>query len=189
VPDDEQDALPIEPASSGEPPDTGETDGADLARSSLTAARAEAQRRGKAARRVQQGRRIDQDVRSAAGPDERDPQQIRGAIERLVRERGWETPAAVGGVFGRWPEIVGSDIAAHCRPLAYEDGVLTVVTDSTAWATQIRQVLAAEFVRRLNLELGHGMVTTIRVRGPAQPRWSAGSRSVRGGRGPRDTYG
>jgi predicted nucleic acid-binding Zn ribbon protein len=44
-------------------------------------------------------------------------------------------------------------------------------------------------VRRLNEELGHGTVTVIEVLGPNVPSWKKGRRSVRGGRGPRDTYG
>ncbi len=45
------------------------------------------------------------------------------AINRLITERGWETPAAVGGVMGRWPQIVGEDVAKHCVPERYdEDG-------------------------------------------------------------------
>jgi predicted nucleic acid-binding Zn ribbon protein len=44
-------------------------------------------------------------------------------------------------------------------------------------------------VRRLNEELGHGTVTVIDVQGPHLPTWKKGPRSVRDGRGPRDTYG
>ncbi len=178
------------PSTDGEP----ET-GMDLARRALLAARAEAQRTGAgtgAQRKGQgstrrKGRSTTSSTPSAAGPDERDPQPLGRTIDRLITERGWQTPAAVGGVLGRWSELVGADVAAHCTPRSFEDGVLTVGTDSTAWATQLR-LLAADLVRRLNVELGHGTITKISVRGPAAPSWSAGPRSVRG-RGPRDTYG
>ena len=63
-----------------------------------------------------------------------------------------------------------------------------VRTDSTAWATQLR-LLAPTVVRRLNEELGHGTVALIEVAGPHLPSWKKGPRSVRDGRGPRDTYG
>jgi predicted nucleic acid-binding Zn ribbon protein len=125
--------------------------------------------------------------RSGPRPDDRDPQLLGRSIRRLLAERGWETDVAIGGVVGRWPEIVGADVAAHCRPEGVEDGVLTVVTDSTAWATQVR-LLAPALVRRLNEELGDGTVGRVVVRGPSAPSWRKGLRSVRG-RGPRDTYG
>jgi predicted nucleic acid-binding Zn ribbon protein len=63
-----------------------------------------------------------------------------------------------------------------------------VETDSTAWATQMR-LLAGTVVRRLNQELGDGTVAVIDVQGPAGLSWKRGRRSVRDGRGPRDTYG
>ncbi|NUR28197.1 MAG: DUF721 domain-containing protein, partial [Catenulispora sp.] len=74
-------------------------------------------------------------------------------INRLINERGWETPAAVGGVMGRWPEIVGGHIAAHCTPVEFHEGVLTVRTDSTAWATELR-MMAPQLLARLNEALG-----------------------------------
>ena len=96
------------------------------------------------------------------------------------------------GIFGRWAELVGEDVARHCRPESFaqgqEGGSLIVRTDSTAWATQMR-LLSPTVVRRLNQELGHRTVAMIDVRGPQGPSWKKGQRSVRDGRGPRDTYG
>ncbi|MDP9393689.1 MAG: DciA family protein, partial [Actinomycetota bacterium] len=125
--------------------------------------------------------------RSGAGPDDRDPQPLGRAVARLLAERGWEVPVAVGVVTERWDEVVGEQIGAHCRPDGYADGVLTVVADSTAWATQVR-LLAPALVRRLNDELGPGTVIRVTVLGPSSPSWRKGRLSVRG-RGPRDTYG
>ena len=120
-----------------------------------------------------------------------DPQQLGAAIEGLVDSAGWREPAAVGSLFGRWAEIVGGDLAAHTRPDSLADGELTVSADSTAWATQLR-LLAGQLVRRLNAELGDGVVRQVRVRGPAAaagPSRPPGQWRVRGSRGPRDTYG
>jgi predicted nucleic acid-binding Zn ribbon protein len=173
--------------------------GIDLARSVLAAARATSRKRsarrdataagtarspaaGEPAPGEPAGRRGD------GRPADRDPQPLGRAIERLLADRGWQTPAAVGGAIGRWAEIVGADVAAHCTPESFDAGVLRVATDSTAWATQVR-LLAPQFLARLNAVLGQGTVTRIEVRGPAGPTWRRGGRSVRGGRGPRDTYG
>ena len=134
------------------------------------------------------GRRRTPPRSSGAHPDDRDPQLLDSTIGRLISDQGWDTEVRVHGVFGRWERIVGQDVAAHCTPEAFSDGRLTVRTDSTAWATQMR-LLAATVVRRLNEELGHGTVTVIDVRGPSAPSWKHGPRSVRDGRGPRDTYG
>lgn len=133
------------------------------------------------------GRRGQDGGRSGARPDARDPQTVSSSIGRLVSERGWRTPVAVGGVMGRWADVVGSEVAAHCQPETFSEGELVVRADSTAWATQVR-LLTATVLRRLDEDLGEGVVTRLVVRGPAGPSWRAGSRSA-GGRGPRDTYG
>lgn len=125
---------------------------------------------------------------SGAHPDDRDPQPLDSTIGRLVSEQGWGTDVRVHGVFSRWDRLVGREVALHCRPESYADGKLVVRTESTAWATQMR-LLAPTVVRRLNEELGDGTVTVIDVLGPHGPTWRRGPRSVRDGRGPRDTYG
>jgi predicted nucleic acid-binding Zn ribbon protein len=133
---------------------------------------------------------------SGAHPDDRDPQLLDATIGRLVAERGWHEDVRVHGVFSRWAAIVGPDVAQHARPVAFDRGEagadsggrLTVQTDSTAWATQVR-LLAATLVRRLNEELGEGTVRVVDVRGPDAPSWRHGRRSLRDARGPRDTYG
>jgi predicted nucleic acid-binding Zn ribbon protein len=125
---------------------------------------------------------------SGARPDDRDPQKLTATLGRLMRDQGWEVDVAVHGVMARWPSIVGPEMAEHCKPESYEDTQLTVRTSSTAWATQLK-MLAPDLIRRLNAELGEGTVTHVNVQGPHAPSWRKGPRTVRGGRGPRDTYG
>ena len=125
---------------------------------------------------------------SGAHPDERDPQPLDTTVGRLVSDHGWELDLKVQGVFARWAELVGDEVSDHCTPESFADGRLVVRAGSTAWATQLR-FLAPTVVRRLNEELGHGTVAVIEVLGPHGPTWKKGPRSVRDGRGPRDTYG
>lgn len=169
-------------------PDERKRAGIDLAKAALAAARAAATKQGVAARWSRPVKRVAASTRSGAGPDDRDPQPLGRSIERLLADHGWQTDAAVGGVIGRWAELVGPELAAHCTPERYDQGQLEVLADSTAWATQLRY-LAPDLVRRLNAELGHGVVTAVVVRGPTAPIWRRGGRSVKDGRGPRDTYG
>jgi predicted nucleic acid-binding Zn ribbon protein len=124
---------------------------------------------------------------TAAGPDPRDPQPLALVLGRLVKTRGWERPAAEATVFGEWERVVGADVAAHCRPIKLEDGELTVEAESTAWATQLRG-LVAKLLVRIGNEVGKGVVARLHIHGPATPSWQRGPRRVRG-RGPRDTYG
>jgi predicted nucleic acid-binding Zn ribbon protein len=165
-----------------------ELSGVDLARVALRAAKEQARARGAAAQQKKQARRGG--LRSGARADGRDPLPLGAAINRLITERGWEAPAAVGGVMGRWPQLVGDDVALHCEPRSYDEQerVLTVRCDSTAWATQLR-LLAPTLVARLNADLGHGTVKLIKVRGPEGPRPSYGRLRAPGSRGYGDTFG
>ncbi|MFD1828960.1 DUF721 domain-containing protein [Streptomyces desertarenae] len=170
------------------PAPSAELSGVDLARVALRAAREQARARGAAARQKRQARTGG--LRSGARRDGRDPLPLGAAIERLKTERGWEMPMAVGGVMGRWPELVGPDLARHCVPQSYDEQarVLSVRCDSTAWATQVR-LLAPQLVARLNADLGQGSVKLIRVRGPEAPDTRHGPLRAPGSRGPGDTYG
>nr|WP_234017840.1 DciA family protein [Streptomyces sp. SID5594] len=178
------------PAAAGSPKPP-EVSGVDLARVALRAAKEQARARGAAAQQKKQARRGG-GLRSGARSDGRDPQPLGSAINRLITERGWETPAAVGGVMGRWPQIVGDDLANHCVPLRYDEDpaarVLTVSCDSTAWATQLR-LLAPQLVARLNADLGQGTVRMIKVLGPGGPERRFGPLRAPGSKGPGDTYG
>jgi predicted nucleic acid-binding Zn ribbon protein len=161
-------------------------DGLDLAKN---LARATA--RSSPAKRVKRrgaDRRTGPAKGSGAFPDERDPQLLDVTVGRLVDDHGWDVDLRVAGMFARWPELVGEEVAQHATPESFADGTLVVRTDSTAWATQLK-LLAPAVVRRLNEDLGHGTVSLIEVLGPHLPSWKKGPRSVRDGRGPRDTYG
>jgi predicted nucleic acid-binding Zn ribbon protein len=161
-------------------------DGLDLARSAARAAAASAGT--PPARKRSAPRRRTFTKSSGARPDDRDPQLLDEAMGRLIASHGWELDLKVQGVFGRWAELVGSEIGDHCTPESFEGGRLVVRTDSTAWATQLK-LLTPTVVRRLNTELGDGTVTVIEVVGPHLPSWKKGRLSSRDGRGPRDTYG
>jgi len=176
---------PVLPPAGGGNPDRRD-DGLDLARS-LARATARSSPAKRALRRGAE-RRTGPAKASGAFPDERDPQLLDTTVGRLIDDHGWDVDLRVAGVFARWSELVGEEVGGHTTPESFADGRLVVRTDSTAWATQLR-LLAPTVVRRLNTELGHGTVTVIEVLGPHLPNWKRGPRSVRDGRGPRDTYG
>ncbi|MFC8364243.1 DUF721 domain-containing protein [Streptomyces griseorubiginosus] len=171
-----------------ERPKPAEPSGVDLARVALRAAKEQARARGDAAQQKRQARRGG-GLRSGAHADGRDPMAFGAAINRLITERGWEAPAAVGGVMGRWPQIVGEKLADHCTPQRYDEDerVLVVQCDSPVWATEVRR-LAPSLVARLNEDLGHGTVRLIKVLGPGGPARSYGPLRAPGSSRPGDPY-
>ena len=162
--------------------------GPELARAVLDAAKA---RRQAAAPRRRGAVRGDGEKRlrgySGPGPDPRDPQPLGAVLDKLMKARGWQQPAAEATVFGAWEKVVGAEVAQHSRPVKLENGELTVEARSTAWATQLR-LLAGSLLQQIAREVGHNVVRKLHIHGPAAPSWSRGPRRVRG-RGPRDTYG
>jgi len=95
--------------------------------------------------------------------DGHDPAPVGEGLDRYVRALGGPSARTVGGVFGRWPEIVGEQVAAHTRPLSMRDGALQVAVDDPAWAPQLR-FLEAQILARLSEVLGSVEVTRIDVR-------------------------
>ena len=186
MPDETPDAEPGDP---GEADATSHRDeGLDYARSARKAA---ASGPGRTPRRKTGGdtfRRRTVPKSSGAHPDDRDPQLLDSAMSRMISQHGWEMELRVQAVFGRWAELVGEEVASHCTPESLAETRLIVRTDSTAWATQLK-LLAPTIVRRLNVELGDGIVTVIDIQGPHLPNWKKGRFTSRDGRGPRDTYG
>jgi predicted nucleic acid-binding Zn ribbon protein len=122
------------------------------------------------------------------GPDDRDPQRIGALLPGYVDQLGWERPIAQARVFSDWARLVGDEVAVHCAPTTLNDGELRIAAESTAWATQLR-LLAGTMLARLVGELGPEVVTKLVITGPVAPSWKHGGWSVRGSRGPRDTYG
>jgi len=165
----------------------------DLVRRTLDEARAAARAQGKdsgrgrtaapAPRRVAGQRRS----WSGPGPDVRDPQPLGRLARDLAKKRGWSPRVAEGTVLGQWSSVVGEQIAEHATPTALNDGVLAVTAESTAWATQLRMI-QGQLLAKIAAAVGNGVVTSLRITGPAAPSWRKGPRHI-AGRGPRDTYG
>jgi predicted nucleic acid-binding Zn ribbon protein len=167
--------------------------GADLARDALAAAREKNAQKRQERDAAQRGTRPQGFGRgrrrrwSGPGPDNRDPQPFGRVVSRVAMDRGWSSRLTDATVLGRWPTLVGPDIADHCTPVSLRDGELTLQAESTAWATQLR-TLQRQLLQRLARAVGPDVVRRIRVVGPSGPSWRHGPRHVRG-RGPRDTYG
>lgn len=156
----------------------------DLARSLLAAARRRANKfnRERELRKNGKNSRVESDQSS----EYQGPQLLNQSLEELIAERGWREKMKDSDLYVKWSDLVGAEIADHVQPLSFSQGVLTLSAESTAWATQIR--LIQERIRATLTKAGFE-VSEIIVKGPHAPSWRKGGRSVKGGRGPRDTYG
>ena len=75
---------------------------------------------------------------------EDEPRELSGALSDVLRSleggrRGAGASApAVGGLFGRWAEIVGEAVARQVEPVRLDGDRLVVQVTEPAWATQVR---------------------------------------------------
>ena len=92
-----------------------------------------------------------------------EPVGLGDALERLLGSLDAPPPDLLSTVFGRWEEVVGSDVARHCRPAAVEGERLTVVATDPAWASEL-QWLAADVLERGNEMAPAGRLTSLTVR-------------------------
>jgi predicted nucleic acid-binding Zn ribbon protein len=117
-----------------------------------------------------------------------DPQLISDVLKNLIQDRDWQSGIAEGNLFANWENIVGAEIAEHTEPIAILEGVLTIRTSSTAWATQLN-LISNDVLASLQASAPGALVEKLSIIGPQGPSWKRGIRTIRGARGPRDTFG
>jgi len=117
-----------------------------------------------------------------------DPQLISDVLKNLIQDREWQSGIAEGNLFANWESIVGAEIAEHTEPIAILEGVLTIRTSSTAWATQLN-LISNDVLASLQASAPGALVEKLSIIGPQGPTWKRGLRTIRGARGPRDTFG
>ena len=95
---------------------------------------------------------------------------------------------AEGNLFSDWEKIVGLEIASHTLPISTVDGKLMIKCSSTAWANQMR-LMQQELLTTIRNSAPGALIEELIFLGPNAPKWRKGLRSIKGARGPRDTYG
>jgi predicted nucleic acid-binding Zn ribbon protein len=117
-----------------------------------------------------------------------DPQSLESVLSEVISGRNWGKGVAEGNLFSDWRQIVGDEISEHTTPISLVDGRLTIQSSSSAWATQMR-LMQNELLSTISNSAPGALVEELNVIGPNAPSWKKGLRSIRGAKGPRDTYG
>lgn len=102
-------------------------------------------------------------------------------LDRQTRRLGGPSSATTSTVFARWEELVGTDIAAHARPVSLQRGILVLAVDQPAWASQLRY-MTAELLTRIAEATGGAEVTEIHLRVTGEPTPESPFRRGRRGR-------
>jgi hypothetical protein len=100
-----------------------------------------------------------------------EPVSIGDAAALVGDELGLAEPRSFARLVDSWSEVVGDAVAQHSRARGVRNGVLEIVVDAPAWATQLRY-LEADLVERASRLVGPGVVSAVRVSvdpGPSGP--------------------
>jgi hypothetical protein len=104
-----------------------------------------------------------------------EPRDLSGALDDVLRSleggrrRSGPGAPALGGLFGRWVEIVGEAVARQVEPIRLDGDRLVVQVTEPAWATQVR-LLSDRITARI-FEVVGVTVTQLDVRvGPPRRR-------------------
>ena len=117
-----------------------------------------------------------------------DPKPVGAVLDELIEKRDWVRGLAEGNIFTDWEKIVGAEIAQHSTPISLTEGRLTIQSSSTAWATQLN-IMKDSLRQTISNTAPGALVEELYIIGPNVPNWKKGLRTIRGARGPRDTYG
>jgi hypothetical protein len=98
-----------------------------------------------------------------------EPVSIGDAAALVGDELGLAEPRSFARLVDSWSEVVGDAVAQHSRVRGVRNGVLELVVDAPAWATQLRY-LEADLVERASRLVGPGVVSAVRV--SVDPGWS-----------------
>ena len=118
--------------------------------------------------------------------DATEPKPIGELLNELIQERDWKSGLSEGEIFVKWGEIVGADIAANSEPIEIKEEKLIIKCASTAWATQLNLIKAQLLQSIQNIA---PKINSLEIIGPNSPSWRKGLRTIKGAKGPRDTYG
>lgn len=80
-----------------------------------------------------------------------EPVPITTSLDSMMKSLRGTDRIQVGGVFGKWDDAVGEQIAAHVRPIKLDHATLLVEADTATWATQVK-LLADTIIERLREE-------------------------------------
>ena len=91
------------------------------------------------------------------------PVRLASALERVLGSLDVPPADLLSTVFQRWEEVVGPDVAQHCRPAAIDGDRLVVLASDSAWASEV-QWLAGEVLSRINEMSTTGRLRSVTVR-------------------------
>lgn len=99
------------------------------------------------------------------GKPGRDPNTLGSVLDGLADGRRWAPQLKLAQLRDHWDQVVGPAIAMHSTVASVRDGVLTIRTESTVWATQLTYMIP-QLTTVIRERLAGLDIQEIRVTGP-----------------------
>lgn len=118
------------------------------------------------------------------GKPGRDPGKLGGIMSVIATDGDWTPHLKLAQLRNHWDQVVGPAIASHSVVTDFRDGVLTINTESNAWATQLTYLIP-QLTTTIRQRLKGLEIREIRVTGPQSHNFRRGA----GGRRYPNRYG
>ncbi|MBW2273430.1 MAG: DUF721 domain-containing protein [Deltaproteobacteria bacterium] len=91
------------------------------------------------------------------------PEGVAAALSRILSGIDLAPAARSAEIARRWEEIVGPEVAAHCRPVGLKGEVLHAEVESSVWCQEL-QLRSPEILAALRGAIGDSAPTALRLR-------------------------
>ena len=91
------------------------------------------------------------------------PVPLGQVIGRVLGDLGLDAAVAAFRLAERWEEIVGVEVARHCRPVAMRGDVLELEVDTSVWCQEL-QLASPELLQALRRALADEAPAHVRFR-------------------------
>ena len=91
------------------------------------------------------------------------PRAIGTVVGQVLGDLGLDSAQAAFRILERWPDVVGPEVARHCRPVAVRGDVLEAEVDSSVWCQQL-QLDRDRLLASLREVIGPAAPTDVRFR-------------------------
>jgi predicted nucleic acid-binding Zn ribbon protein len=97
------------------------------------------------------------------------PKAIGSVVEQVLGDMGLDAAREAFRIGEIWEEVVGPEVARHCRPVAIRGRVLEAEVDSSVWCQQL-QMEREQLLAALRERLGESAPSDLRLRVGYNPR-------------------
>ncbi len=91
------------------------------------------------------------------------PQTLKSLFNDLIETKGWSEKMEELKLPEIWQEAVGEQIAQSAKVLKFENGVLTVTTESSTWRSELK-LRTPKLVAKMNEKIGKDIIKTIKIK-------------------------